>query len=189
MIILFERPIRIGDTVTVGETVGTVTRIRIRATTITDWDRKELIVPNKEFVTGRLVNWSLSDRVLRVILRVGIAYGSDTELAERLLYEIARKHPSVLSDPAPRALFASFGDNSLGFELRVYISGVEHYLEVWHDLNMAVDRAFRKAGITIAFPQRDTHLDTSEPLEVRILSAADEPARGRAPGGGGPRED
>ena len=171
LIILFERPIRIGDTVTVGDTAGTVTRIRIRATTITDWDRKELIVPNKEFVTNRLVNWSLSDKVLRVILRVGIAYGSDTELAESILYEKAREYPLVLNDPGPLVLFSAFGDNSLNFELRVYISGIEHYIETWHDLNMAIDKAFRKAGITIAFPQRDTHLHTLEPLDVRILPA------------------
>jgi len=181
LIILFERPVRIGDTVTVGETAGTVTRIRIRATTITDWDRKELIVPNKEFVTGRLVNWSLSDKVLRVILRVGIAYGSDTETAEKILYEKAKEHPLVLGDPKPLVLFSAFGDNSLNFELRVYISGIEHYLKVWHDLNMAIDKAFRKAGITIAFPQRDTHLDTLEPLEIRILPA-DEARKGRAEG-------
>ena len=81
IIILFERPIRVGDTVTVGDTTGTVTRIRIRATTITDWDRKELIVPNKEFITSRLVNWTLSDTILRVVLKVGIAYGGDTDLA------------------------------------------------------------------------------------------------------------
>ena len=176
LIILFERPIRIGDTVTVGETAGTVTRIRIRATTITDWDRKELIVPNKEFVTGRLVNWTLSDKVLRVVLRVGIAYGSDTELAEKVLYEEAKKSRLVLSDPQPVVLFSAFGDNSLNFELRVYISGIRHYLKVWHDLNMAIDRAFREHGITVAFPQRDTHLDTLKPLEVRIVSA--EEARG-----------
>lgn len=171
LIILFERPIRIGDTVTVGDTAGTVTKIRIRATTITDWDRKELIVPNKEFITNRLVNWSLSDKVLRVILRVGIAYGSDTELAEKILYEKAREFPLVLNDPGPLVLFSAFGDNSLNFELRVYISGVEHYVETWHGLNMAIDKAFRKAGITIAFPQRDTHLHTLEPLEIRILPA------------------
>ena len=171
LIILFERPIRVGDTVTVGETAGTVTRIRIRATTITDWDRKELIVPNKEFVTGRLVNWSLSDRVLRVILRVGLAYGSDTELAERILHQKAREHALVLPDPAPVVLFSTFGDNSLNFELRVYIGGIEHYVKVWHDLNMAIDKAFRKAGITIAFPQRDMHLNTLEPLEIRVLPA------------------
>ncbi len=170
LIILFERPIRIGDTVTIGDMVGTVTKIRIRATTITDWDRKELIVPNKEFVTGRLVNWTLSDQVLRVIIRVGVAYGSNTELAEKLLYDVARSHPLVLDDPAPIVLFKEFAESTLDFDLRVYISGIEHYLQVWHELNMAIDRTFRAEGITIAFPQRDTHLKTQEPLEVRILS-------------------
>ena len=184
LILLFERPIRIGDTVTVGETVGTVTRIRIRATTITDWDRKELIVPNKEFVTGRLVNWSLSDKVLRVILRIGIVYGSDTDLAEKVLYEKAKEHPLVLADPEPVVFFSAFGDNSLSFELRVYISGIEHYLQVWHDLNKAIDKAFRVAGITIAFPQRDTHLDTLQPLEIRILPTDEARGkRGQTPSG------
>ena len=169
LIILFERPIRIGDTVTIGETAGTVSKIRIRATTITDWDRKELIVPNKEFITGRLVNWSLSDKVLRGILCVGVAYGSDTECVERTLHEIARDHPLVLAAPKPLVLFHAFGDNSLEFELRFYIGGIEHRLQTQHELNMAVDKAFRQAGITIAFPQRDTHLETREPLEIRIV--------------------
>ncbi len=169
LIILFERPIRIGDTVTIGDTVGTVTRIRIRATTVTDWDRKELIVPNKEFVTGRLVNWTLSDQVLRVVIKVGVAYGSNTELAEKLLYDVARSQPLVLDDPPPIVLFKEFAESTLDFDLRVYISGIEHYLRVWHELNMAIDGEFRANGITIAFPQRDTHLKTKEPLEVRIL--------------------
>ena len=171
LILLFERPIRIGDTVTIGETIGTVTKIRIRATTVTDWDRKELIVPNKEFVTGRLVNWTLSDNVLRIIMQVGIAYGSDTELAEKVLYETAREHPLVLDDPTPVVLFKAFGTSSLTFDLRVYIGDIAHYFPVWHDLHMAIDKAFRAAGITIAFPQRDTHLKTREPLDIRILPA------------------
>ncbi|MBN1554875.1 MAG: mechanosensitive ion channel [Phycisphaerae bacterium] len=169
LIILFERPVRLGDTVTIGDTVGTVSRLRIRATTITDWDRKETIVPNKEFITGRLMNWTLSDKVLRLILRVGIAYGSDTELAEQLLLRVAKEHSLVLHDPPPVVVFTEFGDNALQFELRVFFRGVNHYLEVWHGLNMAVDKAFRQAGVTIAFPQRDTHLDTLKPLEVRIV--------------------
>ena len=169
LIILFERPIRIGDTVTVGDKAGTVTKIRIRATTIRDWDRKELIVPNKEFVTGRLVNWTLSDKVLRLIVRFGIAYGSDTELVVKILQEKAKENSLVLRSPKPQALFYAFGDNCLNFELRVYISGIDYYLQVKHDLNMAITKAFRQAGVTFAFPQRDTHLDTREPLEVRIL--------------------
>ncbi|MGD8649787.1 MAG: mechanosensitive ion channel, partial [Desulfobacterales bacterium] len=113
LIVLFERPFRVGDTVTVGETSGTVSRIRIRATTITDWDRRELIVPNKEFITGKLINWSLSDPVLRIKIPVEIAYGSDTDLAEALLLNAARENPMVLEEPAPSAIFTGFGDNSL----------------------------------------------------------------------------
>ena len=158
LIILFERPIRVGDTVTVGETSGTVTRIRIRATTITDWDCKELLVPNKEFVTGRLVNWTLSDKILRVTLKVGIAYGSDTSLAEKQLRKVAAEHPRVLKDPEPVVLFHEFGESSLNFELRVYIEGISHYIQTRHDLNRAIDEAFRQAGIEIAFPQRDIHV-------------------------------
>jgi len=147
-----------GDTVTVGETSGTVTRIRIRATTITDWDRKELLVPNKEFVTGRLVNWTLSDKILRITLKVGIAYGSDTGLAEKQLLKVAAEHPRVLKDPEPVALFHDFGESTLNFELRVYIEGISHYVQTRHDLNRSIDKAFREAGIEIAFPQRDIHV-------------------------------
>jgi len=170
IIILFERPIRVGDTVTVGETTGTVTRIRIRATTITDWDRKELVVPNKEFITGRLVNWSLSDTILRVRLPVGIAYGSDTDLAERTLLRVARENADVLDDPPPRALFLGFGDSALTFELRVFIPNISVYLPVIDALNMSIDRAFRQAGVTIAFPQRDIHLNAPASIDVRLLA-------------------
>jgi potassium efflux system protein len=96
LIVLFERPFRVGDTVTIGEVNGTVSRIRIRATTILDWDRKELIVPNKEFITGQLINWSLSDPISRFKINVGIAYGSDTELAEKLLVKVLHENPLVL---------------------------------------------------------------------------------------------
>jgi potassium efflux system protein len=158
LIVLFERPMRVGDVVTVGEVSGVVSRIRMRATTITDWDRKELIVPNKEFITGRLVNWTLSDRVLRIVFRVGVAYGSDTRLAQRLLLKAAADHPSVLQDPPPQALFVAFGDSTLAFELRVYVPGLEVYGAVQHELNTAIDTMFRAAGIDIAFPQRDVHV-------------------------------
>lgn len=175
LIILFERPIRVGDTVTVGDTVGTVSKLRIRATTITDWDCRELIVPNREFVTNRLVNWTLSDKILRAILRVGIAYGSDTEKAERLLREAAAAHPLVLKSPSPVVFFCSFGDNSLNFELRVYLHGIENYMKVQHEMNMAIDKIFREHNISIAFPQRDTHLETTRPLDIRILPVEEKP--------------
>jgi potassium efflux system protein len=170
LIVLFERPFRIGDTVTVADISGTVTRIRIRATTIMDWDRKELIVPNKEFITGRLINWSLSDNIIRVKVPIGIAYGSDTELAEKLLLKAAKASPLVLENPGPQAVFLGFGDNSLNFELRVFINGINDWIPMLHKLNQTVDREFRKADVTISFPQRDVHLDQIGPLEVRVVS-------------------
>jgi potassium efflux system protein len=170
LIVLFERPFRVGDTVTVGEIHGTVTRIKIRATTIMDWDRKELIVPNKEFIVGRLINWSLSDNIIRIKVPVGIAYGSDTDLAEQLLLKAAKTNPLVLKSPAPNAVFLRFGDNSLNFEVRVYIKSIDDWIPMLHAMNRAIDKKFRQAGITIAFPQRDVHLDATGPLEVRVVS-------------------
>ena len=158
LIILFEQPMRVGDTVTVGDTTGTVTEIRIRATTITDWDRKELLVPNKEFITGRLVNWTRSDEMIRLTFRVGIAYGSDTEKAERTLLDVARKSPLLIGEPKPSVVFRGFGDSSLQFELRAYIPDMRHYWQAWHYVHMAIDKAFREASIVIAFPQQDLHV-------------------------------
>jgi potassium efflux system protein len=160
LIILFERPIRVGDVVTVGDVNGRVTKIRIRATWITSFDRKELVVPNKEFITNQLVNWSLSDAVLRLDIPVGIAYGSDTDKAHRVLLEVAEKNEHVLKDPPPQAFFFGFGESSLDFELRVFSPDVEHRLGIVHDLHMEIDRAFRAEGIEIAFPQRDLHVRT-----------------------------
>ncbi len=160
LIMLFEQPIRVDDVVTVGDVTGTVTMIRIRATTIRKWDQRELIVPNKEFITGHLINWTLTDNTLRRDFTVGIAYGSDIRKTERVLYEIAAADARVLKDPPPLVLFAGFGDNSLNFELRVFFSGIENNLPLWHDINVAIDDAFRKAGIEIAFPQRDIHIRT-----------------------------
>jgi len=158
LILLFERPIRIGDTVTVGDITGTVTRMRIRATTITDWNRKELVIPNKEFVVGQVVNWTLSDPILRCIIPVGIAYGSDTKLAEQVLHRVVDEEPLVLKEPRPRVHFLGFGDSSLNFEVRAFIDSIDQLLNVKHALHMAIDREFRRAGIEIAFPQRDIHV-------------------------------
>jgi len=158
LIILFEQPIRVDDVVTVAEVTGKVTKIRIRATTIRMWDERELIMPNKEFITGTLINWTLSDTVMRRDFAVGIAYGSDIRKAERLLYEVAAANPLVLKDPPPVVIFKSFGASSLDFELRVFLSGMENNVPVWHGINCAIDDAFRKAGIEIAFPQQDIHI-------------------------------
>jgi potassium efflux system protein len=163
LIILFEQPVRVDDVVTIGEVTGKVSKIRIRATTIRRWDQRELIVPNKEFITGHLINWTLSDNVLRQEFSVGIAYGSDIAKAEKILYEVARANPLVLADPAPVVIFRSFGDNSLNFDLRLYISGMDKWMTVWHKTNCDIDTEFRKAGIEIAFPQRDLHIRSVDP--------------------------
>lgn len=165
-----KQPVRVDDVVTVGDVTGRVAKIKIRATTIRRWDQRELIVPNKEFITGKLINWTLTDNVLRRDFPVGIAYGSDIRKAERILYDIAQSDPRVLKDPAPVVLFKGFGDSSLEFELRVYHSGTDYLLKVWHDINVAIDDRFREAGIEIAFPQRDVHVrsvDLDIPLQIK----------------------
>lgn len=162
LILLFERPIRVGDTVTVGDVIGTVTRIRIRATTIVDWDRKELVVPNREFVTGQLINWTLTDPTLRVTVKVGIAYGSDTRLATKLLYQVAEENEDVLQDPAPVVIFHAFGDSTLDFELRFFVNSPIKFTVIRHSVNLAIDDLFREHNVEIAFPQQDLHLRSSD---------------------------
>jgi potassium efflux system protein len=168
LIILFERPIRVGDIVTVGNTSGVVSRINIRATTITNWDRQELLVPNKEFITQQLLNWSLTDPITRVSIPVGIAYGSDVTLALKLMQESAEENSNVLKDPAPVLTFDGFGDNTLNLTLRVYLPSIENRLRTVTEINHAINRKFNEAGVVIAFPQRDVHLDTSGPIDVRL---------------------
>ncbi len=164
LIILAERPVRIGDTVTVGTVSGTVTRIRMRATTVTDWDRKELVIPNRQFITGEVINWTLSDPTLRVIIPVGVAYGSDIALVEKTLLEIGERNAIVLDTPKHYVLFRDFGESTLNFELRVFIPNIEHLLTVQHQLRIEIDRLFRERGIEIAFPQRDLHIRSADPI-------------------------
>jgi potassium-dependent mechanosensitive channel len=175
LIILFERPLRVGDIVTVDDLSGTVARIRMRATTITDWDNKEIIVPNKTFITQRLVNWTLSDPMTRLVIKIGIAYGSDTALAERLMLEIANAHPLVVKEPAPTVFFLSFGDSALNFELRVFVKQPANRNPVINDIHMALDQTFRKHNIEIPFPQQDVHLRSSDAvLNMRSTTSAPE---------------
>lgn len=177
LIILYERPIRIGDTVTINDLSGTVAKINMRATTITDWDRKELIIPNKTFVTTQFINWTLSDSTTRLVVKVGVAYGSDTQKAIDILLDVARRHPSVLDDPAPSAFFLTFGASSLDLELRVFVANFGDRLSLLHALNTEIDRRFKEAGIEIAFPQMDIH--------VRDIAPPSQPS----PDEGKPRDD
>ncbi len=158
IIILFERPIRVGDVITLGDVSGVVSRIHIRSTTITDWDRKELIVPNKDLITGRLLNWTLSDRMNRVVINVGLAYGSDTEKTTRLLKQILSEHAQVLKDPPPVVTFEGFGDSTLNFVVRAYLSSLEFRLQTIHELHSTIHEVFGREDLEIAFPQRDVHV-------------------------------
>lgn len=174
LIILFERPIRLGDYVTLGDVSGRVSKIQIRATTIIDFSSKELIVPNKEFITGRLINWTLTDPVIRVEIPVGIAYGSDTEMAKEILERVGRENALALDSPEPKAVFLSFGASSLDFELRVHIKGSENLMSVTSQLHFAIDRAFREAGVEIPFPQRDIHIRTApQTPKIEIVPDSD----------------
>lgn len=169
LILLFERPIRIGDVVTVNGSTGTVARIQIRATTLIDFDQKELIMPNKVFITGEVLNWTLSDHTNRLLINVGVAYGSDTRRAMELMVEVAERCETVVSDPAPVATFEGFGDNTLNLVLRCYMPSLERRLHTITELHSGINDVFTEEGINIAFPQRDVHLDTSAPLSIRML--------------------
>ncbi|WP_182028299.1 mechanosensitive ion channel domain-containing protein [Vibrio sp. B1FLJ16] len=162
LILLFERPIRIGDTVTINELSGTVSKIQTRSTTIIDWDNKEIVVPNKVFITDKLINWSLTDSVTRVVIPVGVAYGSDIDLVEELLYRAIEGSPLVLSVPEPQVYFLTFGDSSLEFELRLYINSIDDRLPTLHLVNKKISQLFKESSIEIAFPQLDVHLKDVE---------------------------
>jgi len=158
IIILFEQPMRINDLVTVGDTTGKVTEIKIRATTITDLNNRELIVPNKDFITGSLVNWSLSNPVLRLDIPVGVAYKEDARRVQDILLDVADKHKDVLDDPAPAVIFNELGDSSLNFELRVHIKDLDHFPIVHSSVLTDVFERLRLEEIEIPYPQRDVHI-------------------------------
>lgn len=158
LIMLIERPVRIGDIVTIDGVSGIVSRIRIRATSITDWDRREYIVPNREFVTGKLLNWTLSDTTNRVVVNVGVSYGNNPDQAREIMLNVACSHPNVLTDPPPIATFESFGDSSLSLVLRAYLPNLDERLMTITQLHTEIHRRFREAGIEIPFPQRDVHM-------------------------------
>lgn len=155
IIILFERPVRVGDMVTIGSFNGTVSKIRIRATTLIDNDRKEVIVPNKAFITERVVNWALTSSMTRLVITVGVAYGSDLELVKRLLLQAAEENDAVLKDPAPAAYFLSFGASTLDHELRVYVGQLSDRVRTIDALNRRIDELFMANNIEIAFNQLD----------------------------------
>lgn len=161
IILLFERPIKIGDRVTVGDTEGDVKHINIRSTTIQSVNNIAYIVPNSEFISTTVINWSHGDSKLRVDLDVGVSYNSDLDLVLKILYEIAHSNNDILKNPKPEVHLKEFGDSSWNMRMRVWIDKPKKHYYVRSDLNCAIVRAFRKNNIEIPFPQRDLHLRSS----------------------------
>ena len=164
LILLFERPIKVGDRVTVDDQEGDVIEIKMRSTTIRTLNHIAVIVPNSNFISSTVVNWSYGDRRVRLEIEVGVSYSSDLDAVLRVLKEVGAEHPEVLKIPAPEVLHAGFGDSAWNMKLRVWIAEARRHPEVNSDLNCAIVRKFRENGIEIPFPQRDLNLRSPLPI-------------------------
>jgi small-conductance mechanosensitive channel len=156
LILLFERPINLGDRIEIGQVSGVIKDIGIRASVVRTWDGADVVVPNATLLSDNLVNWTLHDLSRRMNIQVGVAYGTDPERMIFRLVEIAQAHDEVLEDPAPTALFVGFGDSALVFELRAWTNG--DFVTIASELRVQISRMVRDEGIEIPFPQRDLHL-------------------------------
>ncbi|WP_409287252.1 mechanosensitive channel MscK [Pseudomonas guariconensis] len=181
IMILFERPVRIGDTITIGNLSGTVSKIRIRATTITDFDRKDIIVPNKTFITGQLINWSLTDTVTRVTLKLGIDYGSDLDLVRELLLKGAHENPRVLKDPEPIVYFLNFGESSLDHELRMHVRDLGDRNPTLDEINRYINREFKAHNIKISVRQVEVFLMDMQGGKQQLIPVENPKPDGTAP--------
>ncbi len=166
LILLFERPIQVGDSIEIDGTWGEVRKINVRSTIIQTVDNASMIIPNSEFISGRVVNWSFKDLRIRRNINVGVAYGSNVELVRQTLLEVAQNHPLVYKQPEPSVLFVDFGDSALIFRLRVWTT-VPVCLQVETDIRFEINRLFQERGIEIAFPQLDVHLKSTPVSESR----------------------
>jgi small-conductance mechanosensitive channel len=169
LIMLFERPVRVGDYIEIGGLWAEIRKIGLRATVVRTFDAAEIVVPNSDLISNQVTNWTLSDRGVRLIIAVGVAYGSDVPLVTETLMECAMASSKVLRMPEPQVLFRDFGESSLDFELRVWISNVDDRLQVASDLRHDIDRRFQEKGIVIAFPQRDLHIRSVDESPGSIL--------------------
>lgn len=163
LIVLLERPVKRGDFVEVGDIRGTVREIHARATVITTLDNVDVLVPNGQLISERVVNQSFEDRRVRTRISVGVAYGSDTALVRDVLERVANRHPGVLKEPQPSVAFAGFGDSSLDFVLLAWVADPLVQWQVASELRFAIDAAFREEGVEIPFPQRDLHIRSGWP--------------------------
>lgn len=172
VLMLVEQPVRVGDVVTVNGVTGRVTRIQIRATTITDWDRRDLVIPNKAFITGQFSNWTLSDNRTRQVVEIGVAYGSDYRLVERLLLAAASGDPDIATDPMPSVVLKAFADSSVVFDLRFVIEDVAKISSTTHHVKLRLAELFSENGVEIPFPQRDLHLRSVDPEAMKAIKPA-----------------
>jgi len=157
LILLFERPLRIGDVVTIGDVSGKVKSLRMRSTSIMNWDNKELIVPNKDLLTQRLINWTRNESKIRLCIPIGVSYQSDVNKVISILTEIAKNHPFTENDPEPQTYFLRLGPNAMEFELRIY-TNLSYSLDLQHDLLCTILERFNQENIEIAYPQLDVHI-------------------------------
>jgi small-conductance mechanosensitive channel len=168
IILLFERPIKIGDRVTVGKTEGDVMAINMRSTTVRTINNISIIVPNSEFVSSQVVNWSYGDPKVRLVIDVGVSYDSDLDLVVQALREVADESPNVLKAPEPDVLLSSFGDSSWNMQLRVWLKDPMNYYVIRSEVNCAIVRKFKQRGIEIPYPQRDLHVRSPLPVPFAI---------------------
>jgi len=174
LILLFEQPVRVGDTIELAGKWADIKKIGLRSTIVRTFDQADVIIPNADLISNQVTNWTLSNRIARLHIPVGVAYGSDIHLVMETLMACARGNSNVAETPDPKALFLNFGESSLDFELVVWVSDAEYRLTTRSELHQEIDRRFRENGIVIPFPQRDVHLNGVQPLEVRLES--DKPA-------------
>jgi len=161
-ILLVERPVRPGDTVAIGDMSGQVQRINIRATTIMNFGRQEVIVPNRSLITTNVTNWTRSDTVNGLVISIGVAYGSHVDAVRTILMRTATGQPEVLTDPPPSVIFRADGESSLDFNLRVFLPGRNELMTLRNRLNTLINKECVAAGIEIPFPQRDLHIRSSD---------------------------
>ena len=165
LILLFERPVQVGDFVEVSGIQGRIRAIKTRSSIVETLDNVAIIVPNSNFITDNVTNWSYRDSKVRIHVLVGVSYGSDVDLVEETLLRVGRAHQEVLLSPEPTVQFLEFGDSSLNFDLLVWVNDASRQYIIRSALNFAVVKAFREQGITIPFPQRDLHIQSAIPLE------------------------
>jgi small-conductance mechanosensitive channel len=186
LILLFERPVSVGDYIELGGQWAEIKKIGLRSTIVQTFDRADLVIPNSDLITNQVTNWTRSDRLARIKIPVGVAYGSDVPLVMKILQECAEENPSVVKSPEPRIYFMGFGESSLDFEMRVHLADIDDWFRARTVIIMEIERKFRESGVEIPFPQRDLHLrsvdesvsSSAEPVATRYFRLAPDSGTG-----------